>query len=205
MRVRRLRHVWLLVGIVGVSSILGSRAHALAGYLSMGYGRGGTHLRDLTGGQNYNTQAGSGLFLTGGALLTVSDTIPHRFEAQLGLGYMFQDDAREELNSTKWSRVPIEALYYYRNTREMFRFGWGATYHVFNRISGKGANLSVTRDVENAFGWVVAGEKLFNEPSKEGQAWGLGLKYVWLNYKSSSFVSDADANTWYLTFSLLGK
>src|SRR3712207_1620507 len=94
-----------------ISTVLAShQAQAISGYFSMGYGRGGTRLSDVTGGQDYNTQAGSGLFLTGGALFAVSPTIPHRFEMQLGLGYMFQEDARQEENRVTWRRIPIEAL-----------------------------------------------------------------------------------------------
>lgn len=188
-----------------VFAILASvHAQAVSGYLSTGYGRGGTHLSDVTGGQGYNTQAGSGLFMTGGALFALSPTIPHRFEMQLGLGYMFQDDARQEENRVSWSRMPIEALYFYRNTREMFRLGWGATYHVGNKISAKGTNATADSSVDNALGWMVSGEKLFSSKEKSLEGWALGFRYLWIDYKSSSFSKDADGNSWFLTLSLIG-
>lgn len=184
--------------------LISIKAEAVSSYLSMGYGRGGTHLPDVTGGQNYNTQAGSGLFITGGALFVLSPTIPHRFEMEFGLGYMFQDDARQEENRVSWSRIPIEALYFYRNTREMFRLGWGATYHVGNRISAKGTNASADISVENALGWLISGEKLFSSNEDGLGAWGLGFRYLWINYKSSSFAKDADGSGWSLTLSFVG-
>lgn len=183
--------------------LISFQARAISGYMTMGYGRGGTPLADLTGGQDYNTQAGSGFLISGGALFAVSPTIPHRFEAQLGLGYLFQDDARVDENLVSWSRVPVEALYFYHNTREMFRLGWGATYHVRNFIKAKGANASAETSVENAFGWILTAEKIFDSPQNEGR-WGLGLRYLWIKYSSRAFSREADGNTLFLTLSLLG-
>ncbi len=195
----RLQIIFLFIAL-----FVSLQTQAVSGYLSTGYGRGGTRLSELTGGQDYNTQAGSGLYLTGGALFVLSPTTPHRFELQIGLGYMFQDDAREEENRISWSRIPIEALYFYRNTREMFRLGWGATYHVGNNISAKGTNAAIETDVDNALGWMISGEKLFSLKADELGVWGIGFRYLWINYKSSSFLRDADGSSWFLTLSFIG-
>jgi hypothetical protein len=181
--------------------VIGSHAYAVDGYVSFGYGHGGTQLKDVTGGQDYNTQAGSGLYMVGGVVIPISPTTPHRFEGQLGLGYMFQDDARNEENLVSWSRVPLEALYFYRNTRELFRFGWGITYHVAGKISAKGTNSSAETNVDNALGWVFAAEKLWSPSENTPGTVAFGIRYVSIKYNSSNFSEEADGSTWYLTLS----
>src|SRR5438105_4362115 len=96
----------LLLGVIAFL-LFSQGALTVTVHLSFGYGRNGTYLSDLTGGQNYNTQAGSGLYLSGGVILPISPTIPHSFEAQLGIGYLYQGDSRDENNSVSWTRFPI--------------------------------------------------------------------------------------------------
>ena len=189
----RMLAIFLLVG----SS---SFANAIDGFVSAGYGRSGTSLSDVTGGQDYNTQAGSGLFLTGGAILPISATTPHRFEAQLGVGYMFQDDARDESKTVSWSRIPLEAIYFYRNTQELFRFGWGPIFHFNNKITAKGANSAAATSVDNSLGWAVGVEKIF-KTGDESSFWGLGLKYNFIKYHADAFSKEADGNCLFVTFS----
>jgi len=77
-----------------------------AGFLTIGYGRGGDSLSNASGGQSYSTQAGSGLFFVGGLVIPISATTPHRFEAQVGAGYLFQSDERSKDDSVSWARIP---------------------------------------------------------------------------------------------------
>lgn len=60
----------------------------------------------VSGGQSYSTQAGSGLFFVGGLVIPISATTPHRFEAQVGAGYLFQSDERSKDDSVSWARIP---------------------------------------------------------------------------------------------------
>lgn len=195
----------LQILVLAFAAFASAPAQAISGYLSLGFGSGGTRLSNVTGGQDYQVQAGSGLFMTGGALFSLSPTVPHRFEMQLGLGYLFQDDARQKENRVSWSRIPIEAIYLYRHTQSLFRLGWGATYHMANKISAKGSNATAGTNVDDSLGWIISGEKLF--ASREGGrgVWSLGLRYLWIDYKSSSFSKPADGNSWFLTLSLMGE
>lgn len=169
-------------------------------FLSMGYGRGGTRLATLTGGQDYNIQAGSGLFVSGGVIIPVTLTKPHRFESQFGVGYMFQDDASHEENRVSLSRVPFEAIYFYRNRQELFRLGWGLTYQAAGKITAKGTNYSAETRVDNAVGWILAAEKLWTSQDSPSP-WGLGVRYMKINYHLSKFSKDANGDTLYFTLS----
>lgn len=160
-------------------------AFAASGFLTLGYGSGGDSLSASSGGQDYNTKAVSGLYFVGGKIFTVSPTIPHRFEAQFGLGYMFQNDAREQVNAVSWSRIPIEAIYYYNNTVENFRLGWGTTYHINGSVSAKGSNETASTNVENAWGFVVVAEKVW-DTSTEGTM-SVGLRHTSMNYRLTAF------------------
>jgi hypothetical protein len=179
------------------------KAQAIEAYLSAGYGRGGSQLSHLTGEQNYNIEAGSGLFLIGGAIVPITPTRPHRFESQLGLGYMFQQDKKNEANRVSWSRIPVEALYMYRNTAALFRLGWGVTYHMAGKISAKGANSGAETGVKNALGWVLAAEKLWSYGEKDSGNWALGLRYVAIKYRLSKFSREANGDTLFVTFSMM--
>ncbi len=58
------------------------------------------------------------------------------------------------VSEVSWSRITIEAIYYYHSTFENFRLGWGATYHINGSVSGKGSNETASASVEKAWGFV---------------------------------------------------
>ena len=188
--------------LISLALFISLETFALDSFFNSGYGRGGTSLSDVTGGQDYNTQAGSGLFLIGGVLIPISPTTPHRFEAQIGMGYLFQYDARDADKTVSWSRIPLEAIYFYRNTKDLFRFGWGLIYHMNNRITAQGSNSSAATSVDNALGWTIVLEELFR--NKENNNFlTFGLKSNFIKYKSSSFSKDADGSSFFLTIGYL--
>ncbi len=157
----------------------------------------GTSLSSLTGGQPYDLQAGEGLFLSLGVLFTVVPAVPHRFEAQLSGGYMFADRGGSD-ERVSWSHVPLEAVYFYNNTQELFRFGWGPIYHVGNSLSGRGINASASTAVENALGWTVTAEK-FLRSANGNDLWLFGVKYNVIKYRAALFRQDADGSAVFLT------
>ncbi|MBL7543295.1 MAG: hypothetical protein JNL11_05735 [Bdellovibrionaceae bacterium] len=168
-------------------------------FVSFSYGRGGDRLADITGGQNYQARAGSGLAILGGWWLPISPTRPHSFEGQLGFGYLFQEDAGPDRNSVSWSRIPIEASYHYHNHQEKFRLGWGVTYHVANRLEGKGLNSSITTNIGNALGWMASAEKIWL--TEDDGEFAFGIRYTTIRYRLIVFDQSVDANTWSFTFS----
>tara|TARA_B110001454_G_scaffold219204_1_gene252254 strand:+ start:68832 stop:69404 length:573 start_codon:yes stop_codon:yes gene_type:complete len=178
--------------------LLTNAALASSGFLTFGYGDGGDSLSSASGGQNYRTHAGSGLFFMLGKIITVSPTVPHHFEAQLGIGYLFQNDAREQDSSVSWSRVPIEAIYFYKNTIENFRLGWGSTCHINSSINAKGTNASASTSVENAWGFVLAAEKLWVTETNEMMS--IGLRHTSMNYRLTAFDKVVNGDNLSVTF-----
>lgn len=176
------------------------KAKATALAFTMGYGQGGDYLKDFTGG-DFNTKAGSGFLLLGGVTFPISPTFPHRFEAQLNAGFLMQDDARKEESKTTWARWPVELLYYYNNLRNQYRVGYGVTYHFHNRLTGKGENASVQTNFDNAFGYILAAEKMFE--ANIGGTWGLGLRYTWIDYKAPTLTRTVNGNALIATFTVL--
>ena len=180
-----------------------SSAFSLDGYFSVGYGQGGSPLADVTGGQNYDIKAGSGMYLVGGVILPISPTEPHRFELQIGAGYMEDHRSAEFDNSATWSRIPIEAIYFYRNTVENFRIGWGAIYQTNNKITAKGTDVSEAMPVDDANGWTIAADYLKRDPDLKNMLTGVGIRYNAIRYRASGFSGDANGESWFVTVSLL--
>lgn len=192
-----LARVVLMLGI-----FISALGDASSGFLGFGYGSGGENLADTTGGTSYSTNAGAGLYMMGGILLPVSPTFPHAFEAQLGVGYIFQEDARSgEGHRTRWSRIPIEAIYFYHNTRENFRIGWGATYHIAGRLAARGDNAVAETNVDNALGYVVSIERILPAAPESSTLFSFGIKYVDIDYYLVKFDKSVSANSFYFTFS----
>lgn len=178
---------------------LASDGFTSSSFFTLGYGTGGESLSASSGGQDYNTQAGAGMFFGLGKIFAISPTVPHRFEAQLGMGYLFQSDARNEDNLVSFSRFPIEAIYFYRNTVENFRLGWGSTYHIAGGIRAKGSNESAATSVENAWGFIFTAEKLFLTSVHD--AFSIGIRHTSIRYRLTAFDSVVNGDNWSVTFS----
>ncbi|GEM_PF-2440585 len=183
---------------VAIGTLVITLQISAAGFLTVGYGHGGDSLSNASGGQDYSTQAGSGLFFVGGLLFPISTTTPHRFEAQIGAGYLFQNDEHSKDDSVSWSRIPIEALYYYHNTRNKFRLAWGATYHIANNIDSRGVNKSAETRAENAWGRILVVEKLWS--TETGETMSIGLRHTSINYRLSAFDKIVNGDAWSVTF-----
>ncbi len=169
---------------------------AVRAFASAGFGVGGSHLSDVTGGQDYNIRAGSGLSLTGGALVPMFVSESLNLAAQFGAGILLQADNRDQSKEASWIRFPLESILFIRNGC-CFRFGAGPIYHVGNRISAKGANSSASTGVDNALGWAIATEILMGW--EERHLLAIGLRYNSIKYESSSFSGDADGSALFLT------
>lgn len=167
-------------------------AFAIDKFIALGYASGGTNLATRTSNAGYKLHAGAGFYLSGGIMVPISDTAPHAFELQLGLGYSFTDSGKDD-NVVTFSRVPLEAIYYYRNTDNRFRLGWGAIYHVENRVRGKGVHAGVEADVDPAWGWTLSAQKYLSE-HQEDAAFAIGLRYNSIRYRSPSFNASADGS-----------
>lgn len=167
-------------------------AVGLTPFLAIGYAGGGDRLSALTGQQGYDLSTGAGIYFSAGTIVPVSNTTPHAFELQLGLGYIFTDSGNTE-NRVSFSRVPAEAIYYYRNTENAFRLGWGALYHFENKISGRGPNSAAATSVDPAWGWTVSAQKVFGNPGSVGPIFG--VRYNSIEYHLTRFRTKADGSS----------
>lgn len=175
----------------------------VAPYFFVGYGRGGDNLAKLTGSQFFNIGAGSGLIMSGGAVLSLTHTKPHNFELQGGIGYIMQTAGREAQNNVDWTRVPLELLYFYRNTQEKLRLGYGITYHIENNLSGNGINSDVSCRLENSLGYVFTVEQYFEKNDSPLHEWiGFGVRYTKIAYKKPAEPLIADGSLFSLTFTI---
>ena len=188
--------------LILVVFLLSTKAAAeMDAYASMSYGLTGENLAEKTGGQNYIIRSGSGLSLSLGLIFPVTPTKPHRFEGQIAAGLILDSDKNTEDNGVQWIRYPIDALYYYRSTEERFRFGWGLTYHLGNKLTGKGINSSASTSMNNSLGWVVAFDKLWNANNVALPSWGLGIRYTSIKYHMNTFNKDVNASSLAMTLS----
>ncbi|WII73228.1 hypothetical protein QJS83_04995 [Bdellovibrio sp. 22V] len=182
--------------------LLGFSAPAYAAdfLLSAGYAKGGESLSTATGGQDYRIDAGDGFYLSAGFIFPVSKTFPHYFEIQFTAGVMFT--GTEETDEVLWRRLPLEAIYFYKNTDHRYRLGYGAIYHTGNELSANGLSSSASATVDDVWGWTLAAEKIF-PPSKEGVDGSLGLRRNFISYSSSHFSKPVQADSWLLTLNLI--
>jgi hypothetical protein len=183
--------------------LVSQSAPAATAVITAGLGTGGGNLSEITGNQNYNISAGSGYHVLVGLILPVTPTALHRFEIQGNVGYLSQGDTKDgDSNAATWSRYPLELIYYYRNTQEDFRIGYGTIYHVLNHLNGRGTRAAITSDFDNALGWTFHVEKIFGSP-EDRPRFAFGLKSNFIRYHSSRFNTDADGNALFATASLL--
>lgn len=167
-------------------------ASAIGKYVSGGYAFGtGSEMKKLTGGQDYGINAGAGYHIAGGLILVISDTKPHAFELQGGVGYMFTSAGGAD-NLVTFRRWTSELIYYYRNTDNNFRLGWGGIYHFETEIDAKGINAGAGGKVDPSLGWAVSAQYLLPRGA-------IGARYNHITYKSPRFSSDANGGGVLLT------
>lgn len=180
-----------------------TRASAVDFVASIGLGDGGRNLSEISGHQNYDINAGGVFFAAAGFVFPLTPTTPHRFEIQPSLIYLVAGDSRPgDDNRVNWERYGLEVLYYYRNTQENIRLGWGPVYQVANRLTGQGLNASVTEKFDDSWGWTIAAEKLFHNQDSNSLV-GFGLKCNFISYHSSTYHADANGNAIFATASFL--
>lgn len=177
---------------------------AVEGYFNLGFASGGQSLESVSGLHAHGMNAGDGFSMTGGLLVPISDTKPHAFEAQIGLGLLlFSKSDDNEVNKVRWTRWPLDLIYYYRNHRNQFRIGYGLTWHVQNHLHGEGVNSKLTTDVDNSVGWVLSLEKLFTGVDGHQIVWG--IRYTGIDYKVQRFSQKIEGSSILLTLGFISN
>lgn len=151
-----------------------------------------------------------------GAIVAISPTWPHRFEGQIGLGYWSEDSKSSDGSNQKirWTRFPLEAMYYYHNTQEHFRVGWGYTQHLRNDFTEKATGRTRGININETGGWTFAVELTYPEleeyrrqvGTKNRKPWvsSIGIKHHMYDYKEADYFDESKGSSTFLTLSFFG-
>ncbi len=176
-------------------------------FITTGYFHGGDSFKEFTTNKNDQLRFGQGLQFTFGAITQISNTLPHQFELQYGVGYFHQDQGSEEnLNHISWSRVPIEIIYYYKNTQNNFRLGWGPIYHMNNVVNSSPQIFSQPETFKSSLGLLIALDFIsvfVPTPQLQQTEILIGLKYQIINYESKSNQNIYNANALGLSITVI--
>jgi hypothetical protein len=145
----------------------------------------------FTNGDTEKVRANEGFYLGGGA--TILDEA-RNMEYHVTLAYKFAlVDA--DNGDIEWSRIPLEALVFYRFPRA--RVGGGLTYHINPKLEGSGVVGGLDIEFKNALGLVLQADWLITRKI------ALGGRFTFLEYDAEgAFTGSAKSNGVGLTFSI---
>jgi hypothetical protein len=172
------RNVKWLKGLVflAASAALGAHAVEVRPLLKAGYDAGGETLATVvfTSGDRENIKANEGFYVGGGAAILDE---ARSMEYQVTVAYKFElIDANN--GDVEWTRIPLEALAFYRFTR--VRVGGGLAYHLNPRLEGSGVVGGLDVKFKNALGLVLQADWLITPKI------ALGARYTALEYDAKS-------------------
>lgn len=172
---------------------LGAQAAEIRPLIKAGFDVGGDTMVSVafTNGDTEKVRANEGFYLGGGA--TILDEA-RNMEYHVTLAYKFAlVDA--DNGDIEWSRIPLEALVFYRFPRA--RVGGGLTYHVNPKLEGSGVVGGLDIEFKNALGLVLQADWLITRKI------ALGGRFTFLEYDAEgAFTGSAKSNGVGLTFSI---
>jgi hypothetical protein len=182
--------------IVLVSTTARATTFEAGGALVGDFNAGGDTLAVLhfTDSSTQEITAGQGLIFAAGAGAIFFDEGPHRLETLLNLGLKYSTMQPTSNADLSFVRVPIELLAFYRNDALHFRVGGGASWYVFNSLSGSGAASNLNVDFKPALGGIVQADFIWNSLS-------LGVRYTTLTLHPKDIDASLSANTIGIAFS----
>jgi len=162
-----------LVLSVACAGALAAQAAEIRPLLKAGYDFGGDKMVTVffVDGSSRTIKANEGLYLGGGVAI-VNDA--RNLEFHVTLAYKFQM-INASNGDVEWSRVPLEALAFYRF--EKVRLGGGLAYHLDPRLEGSGVIGGLDVKFKNSPGTVLQADWRITD------AMALGLRYTILKYE----------------------
>ncbi|MCB0406732.1 MAG: hypothetical protein KDD34_00935 [Bdellovibrionales bacterium] len=164
------------IGFLAIIFSIPSQARVFTPLAQIGFDGGGDSLHEQSDQSDFDLRAGTGFFFSGGTIVTVSDTDPHAFEAQLTLSYKLTWDTDEDQGDVNWIHIPLELMYFYKNKRDNFRLGYGVSYYTSSKLEGEGSRSDIHRKYKNELGYILAIEKILENPRSEGMV-SFGVRY----------------------------
>lgn len=170
----------------------GAQAAEIRPLLKAGADFGGDTMATVTfdDGDTQKIRGNQGFYVGGGvAIIDAERSMEYHLTAAFKFYFVDADNGDVE-----WTRVPLEALAFYRFER--VRLGGGLTYHVNPRIEGSGFATPLDIKFKNALGVVLQADWRATETL------GLGVRYTFLEYEAKgNFTGTAKANGFGLTAS----
>jgi hypothetical protein len=174
-----------IVAFLLASAACGAQAAEIRPLIKAGADFGGdTMVRaTFTNGDTQNIRGNEGFYLGGGAaIIDAARNMEYHLTAAYKFFFVDADNGDIE-----WTRVPLEALAFYR--LERLRFGGGLTYHVNPRLEGSGVVGGLDLKFKNALGVVLQADWRATE------SLGLGVRYTFLEYEAKgNFTGTAKAS-----------
>lgn len=172
---------------------LGAQAAEIRPLVKAGVDFGGDTMvtAAFSDGFTEEVRANDGFYIGGGAVIIDN---ARNMEYHLTLAYKFASVDGTD-GDIEWSRIPLEALAFYRFSR--VRLGGGLTYHINPRLEGDGSAGGLDVDFKNALGVVLQADWRVN------QMIGVGARYTILEYDAEgAFFGSAKSNGVGVTLSI---
>jgi hypothetical protein len=169
-----------------------SQAQEFKPMLKAGFDFGGDTLVSVTftNGETDSLKAHEGFYIGGGLSILATSEI----EAELSLSYKF-DSISASNGEVEFSRLPLDALVFYRFPSPSIRVGGGLTYHLNPKLSGSGVAGGLNASFDDALGFVLQADYVFPK------LFLVGVRYTQLEYEASNG-AKAKSNGAGLTFSV---
>jgi hypothetical protein len=181
------------IGALAASAALGAQAADVRPLLKAGLDFGGDTLvtARFEDGETRDIKANEGVYLGGGVAI-ISDA--KDWECHLTLAYKFAL-INADNGDIEWTRVPLEALVFYRFQR--VRVGGGLAYHLNPSVEGSGVVGGLNIHFKDALGAIVQVDWRITDNV------ALGARYTMIEYDAKSPVSgSASGNGLGLAFSI---
>jgi hypothetical protein len=183
----------IIIGALAACAALGAQAADFRPLINAGLDLGGDTIvtARFVDGEEEEIKANEGVYLGGGVAII---SAAKDWEYHVTLAYKFSlIDA--DNGDIEWTRVPLEALAFYRLQR--VRFGGGLAYHISPRLEGSGVVGGLDIKFKNALGFIAQVDWRIR------QNIALGGRYTLLEYDAKSPASgSAKSNGIGLSFSM---
>jgi hypothetical protein len=169
-----------------------SHAQEFKPMIKAGFDFGGDTLVNVTftNGETDSIKANDGFYFGVGVSILATSEI----EAELSLSYKFESITAEN-GDVDFTRMPLDALVFYRFPSPSIRVGGGLTYHLNPKLSGSGIAGGLNATFDDALGFVLQADYVFPK------LFLVGVRYTQLEYEASNG-AKAKSNGAGLTFSM---
>ena len=146
-----------------------------------GYDTGGDKLATVTfsNGDTQSIRANEGLY-AGGGISVLNDDKNLEFLGTINVKYAAVHADNEDIT---WTRVPIDALLFYRT--QSFRFGGGLTFQLSPKLKASGQVANSNVNVDNAVGLLLQGDYLLGKVN-------IGLRATLVDFKANGVTAKGN-------------